>query len=310
MVPLTFPLTGSKLWLLIANKSAFCVIIVKMNMDMPHVIADLSLDSLLEKVYQDGGYDFREYKRGTVTRRLARRLHASGASTYLDYMRLLDGCPQEYHKLADDITIKVSNFFRSANSFRQVARLALPELLSRHGERRGRKLRFWSAACARGEEPYSIAIMLAEFMSQRRDDFDVSIYATDISQWALDEAQAGEYSAKDLEGLPPHILREYFFPHGQQWMVRDDIRRMVHFSRFDLTSPDPPPFTDVDCIFCCNVLIYWQRQLQERVLNMLHGSLAAPGYLVLGKVETPAGSFRGRLECLDNKARIYKKSFD
>ena len=83
---------------------------------------------------------------------------------------------------------------------------------------------------------------------------------------------------------------------------------MVHFSNFDLTSAAGPPFADLDCIFCCNILIYLQKTLQERVLSMLYDSLAAPGYLILGEVETPPNSLRGKLECLDAKARIYKKS--
>ena len=82
---------------------------------------------------------------------------------------------------------------------------------------------------------------------------------------------------------------------------------MVNFSYFDLTSATPPPFTAIDCAFCCNILIYLQRQLQEKVLNLVYDSLATPGYLVLGEVETPPDTLRPRLECVNNKAKIYKK---
>ena len=267
----------------------------------------LILDSLLEKVYRDDGHDFRDYKRGTVTRRLARRLHATGVSTYLEYMQFLDSHPEEYQKLADDLTIKVSGFFRSPFSFQQVAKLVLPELLSLKESQGEREIRFWSTACARGEEPYSIAIMLAEFLGQRRHDFDISIYATDVSLWALGEARSGTYTPKDTEALSQDILQNYFIQHNQGRKVRADIRQMVNFSYFDLTSISRPPFTDLDCIFCCNVLIYLQKQLQGRVLNRLYDSLAAPGYLILGEAETPASEIREKLECLDSKAKIYKK---
>ena len=267
----------------------------------------LALYSLLEKVYQDGGYDFRCYKRGTVTRRLARRLHATGTRTYLDYMHFLDTHPEEYQKLADDITIKVSGFFRSRHSFQQLARLVLPDLLSCKEVRGERTIRFWSAACARGEEPYSIAILLAEFLGQRRPGFDISIYATDISEQALGVAQAGIYSLKDIAGLPENILESYF-RRCEDYEVWADIRQMVNFSHFDLTSTTRPPFTDLDCVFCCNVLIYWQKQLQGRVLKMLYDALATPGYLVLGEVETPPSSFNDKLVCLDSRAKIYKKA--
>ena len=267
-----------------------------------------ALDLLLEKVYRHGGYNFREYKRGTLTRRLERRLHATGARTYLDYMQFLDAHPEEYQRLAEDFTIKTSGFFRSSYTFQQVARLVLPELMSHKKERGERSLVFWSSACARGEEPYSIAIMLAEFLGHRLPEFDISVYAADISRQALEEAQAGIYSLKDVEGLTAPLLERYFSYRSESYRVRNNIRRMLSFSYFDLTSTAGQPLTNLDCIFCCNVLIYLQPQLQERVLNILYDSLATPGYLVLGEVETPPNNLRERLECLDSKAKIYKKN--
>ncbi len=266
------------------------------------------LDSLLKKVYQDGGYDFREYKRETVRRRLERRLYATGSRTYLDYMQFLDTHPQEYQIVADNLTIKISGFFRNQYAFHQMAGQVLPELVSSKRGQGERSLRFWSAACARGEEPYSIALLLAEFLGNQQQDFGISIHATDISQWALREARAGLYSPKDTENLPNAIRESYFTRHGEDYEVRDEIRQMVSFSHFDLTSTIWQPFLNLDCIFCCNVLIYLQKQLQERVLEMLYKSLATPGYLVLGEVETLTGNLREKLECLDSKARIYKKN--
>ncbi len=267
-----------------------------------------ALDTLLEKVYQEGGYDFREYKHGTVTRRLERRLRATRAGTYLDYMRFLDTHPEEYQKLADDLTIKTSGFFRSPYTFQQVAGLVLPQLVSDKINQGERELRFWSSACARGEEPYSIAILLAEFLRHKQPDFDISIYATDISRQALKEAEAGLYSPKDIEAVSAPLLERYFVRHNEGYVVNSDIRQMVKFSYFDLTSTTGKPFANLDCIFCCNVLIYLQEHLQERVLGMLYDSLATPGYLILGEVEMPTNGLRKRLECLYIKAKIYKKN--
>ena len=278
---------------------------------MGNIIAEsnaTALDLLLEKVYQDGGHDFRGYKRGTVTRRLERRLHVVGAKTYLEYMQFLDAHLEEYERLADNLTLKVSGFFRSPYSFQQVARLVLPELVSYKRDRRQRNLRFWSTACARGEEPYSIAILLAEFLGYELRDFNTSIYATDISRHVLHEAQAGQYSPKEIGGLSPTILENYFTYQDEGYAVGSNLRQMVNFSYFNLVSTETPPFMNLDCIFCCNVLIYLQKQLQERVLGMLYNSLATPGYLVLGEVETPTDNLRGRLECLDSKVKIYKKT--
>jgi two-component system CheB/CheR fusion protein len=267
-----------------------------------------ALDLLLEKVYRGGGYDFRNYKRGTVTRRLQRRLYATGTTTYAEYTRFLEGHPKEYQSLAEDLTIKVSGFFRSRHTFQQVARLVLPRLVAqkiRHGEP---SLSIWSTACARGEEPYSIAIMLADFLGSQLDEFKISIHASDINRQALAEAKAGVYSPKELESLPPPVLANHFSRNGEGYVINGNIRQMVSFSHFDLVAATPPPFTTLDCVFCCNILIYLQRQLQEKVLSLIYGSLATPGYLVLGEVETPTDSLRPRLECVNTKAKIYKKT--
>jgi chemotaxis methyl-accepting protein methylase len=268
---------------------------------------DLLLDLLLNNIYRDTGYDFRDYKRGTLIRRLDRRLHATDSKNYVEYMHFLDNNPEEYQKLVDYLTIQVSGFFRSPYSMQQVAKLVLPELVSRKQSEGERKIRVWSTACARGQEPYSMAILLAELLGNQSLNFDISIDATDISQRVMDEAQAGLYSTKDLEGLPPAILRNYFTPNGQGYRVNADIRKMVTFSPFDLTTAPTLHHRNQDCIFCCNVLIYFQKQLQERVLDMLYCSLATPGYLVLGEAETLTSALRDRLQCLDSKARIYKK---
>jgi len=265
------------------------------------------LNLLLEKVHRDTGHDFRDYKRGTITRRLERRLHAAGAKTYLEYMQFLDAHPEEYQRLTDYLTITVSGFFRSPYAFKQVAELVLPELVSNKKNQGEQSLRFWSTACAQGEETYSIAMLLAECLGNKLEDFDISIYATDISRHALYQAQAGLYPPKEIEGLPPAILENYFTRQDDGYAVNSGIRQMVNFSYVDLVSTTTPPFINLDCVFCCNILIYLRRQLQERILGMLHDSLATPGYLILGEVETPTSSLNEKLECLDTKAKIYRK---
>jgi chemotaxis methyl-accepting protein methylase len=265
------------------------------------------LDLLLEKVYREGGYDFRDYRHGTVIRRLERRLHAVSARSYRDYIQFLDTHPEEYERFAECLTIKVSGFFRNSYAFQQVTRLVLPELISEKRKRQDQSLRVWSTACGRGEEPYSIAILFAEFLGHQRQDFNISIYATDISRQALKEARAGIYSPKDVEGFSEMVLENYFNHTNEHYEVTTDIKQMPHFSYFDLTSITQPPFMNLDLIFCCNVLIYLQRKLQERVLDMLYNSLHPQGYLILGESETPSDNFHEKLRCLDRKAKIYKK---
>ena len=265
------------------------------------------LDLLLEKVYREGGYDFRDYRHGTVIRRLEKRLHATETRTYRDYIHFLDTHPEEYEKFAECLTIKVSGFFRNSYASQQVARMVLPDLVSEKKKRRDQSLRVWSTACARGEEPYSIAILVAEFLGHHRQGFNISIYATDISRQALKEAKTGIYSPKDVEGLSDTILKNYFNHTDGRYEVMADIKQKLQFSYFDLTSNARPPFMNLDLIFCCNVLIYLQKQLQKRVLEMLYNSLRSQGYLILGEAETVPNSLHKKLGCLDRKAKIYKK---
>jgi chemotaxis methyl-accepting protein methylase len=265
------------------------------------------LDLLLEKVYREGGYDFRDYRRGTVIRRLEKRLYAVNAKSYQDYLQFLNIHPEEYEKFAECLTIKVSGFFRNSYAFQQVAQMVLPEFVSEKRKRQDQSLRIWSTACGRGEEPYSIAILFTELLGHQQQGFNISIYATDISRQALKEARAGIYSLKDVEGVSDPILKNYFNPIDTHYEVRPEIKQMLHFSCFDLTSMARPPFMNLDLIFCCNVLIYLQKHLQERVLDMLYNSLHSQGFLILGESETPSDNLLKKLECLDRKAKIYKK---
>jgi chemotaxis methyl-accepting protein methylase len=180
-------------------------------------------------------------------------------------------------------------------------------LVSEKRNRQDQNLRVWSTACAQGQEPYSVSILLAEFLGDQRQGFNISIYATDISRQVLKEAKAGIYSPKDVEGLSETILENYFNHTDEHYEVRADIKQMLHFSYFDLTSMARPPFMNLDLIFCCNVLIYLQKQLQKRVLDMLYNSLHSQGYLILGEAETLPNSLQKKLGCLDRKAKIYKK---
>ncbi len=263
------------------------------------------MDALLEKIYRASSHEFCQYRRGAVIRRLDRRLQRTGSGNYLEYMRFLDNNPGEYTILIDYLTIHVSSFFRNAAAFEQVAGLVLPQLIAAKKKSGQNNLNFWSAACALGEEPYSIAIMLLESLGDDLQGFDVTIHATDISRHALDRARLGTY--KNRQGITDSLLGRYFTCCSESYRLKQKVRRMVSFSCFDLISAKNPQIINADCIFCCNVLIYMQRQLQERALNTLYNSLAVPGYLILGETETLTDNLRGRLECLDAATKIYNR---
>ena len=278
------------------------------------------LQCLLEKVYRERGFDFREYKESTLTRRLARRLHARGAETYADYAGILDQDPTEYDRLFNDLTINVTSFFRDDVAFNALEEVVLPALIGRQtGEPRGGGapaplhlrtpaplLRIWSAGCATGEEPYSIAMLLLERLGQDIGCWDVSILATDVDAKALGRAHEEVFGPRDVEGIRPAWLERYFVAEGEAFRVRPALRQLVTFEVHNLVSD--PPYRDLDLVVCRNVLIYFAPPLQTRVLKGFHEGLREGGFLLLGKAEVPVGETRGLFQCVDRKAKLYRKA--
>ena len=157
------------------------------------------LQGILEKLYRDRGFDFREYRESTLTRRLGRRLRARGAETYGDYGRVLEQDPAEYDKLFDDLTINVTGFFRDESAFKAMREKVLPSIIRRNAVT-GRHVRIWSAGCATGEEPYSIAVLVRELLETDAMSWDVNITATDIDPRALKRARKGGVCGKGHGG--------------------------------------------------------------------------------------------------------------
>ncbi len=265
------------------------------------------LDLLLEKVYREAGFDFRNHRHSMLARRLERRLLSLDLKDLSEYIQYLDSHQEEYNRFVEHNTIKVSGFCRCPRTFDQMAKLVLPEMVAEKRSRGERSLKFWSAACARGEEAYSIAIMLDTSLGESKSEFDVHVCGSDISRKSLSAAREGIYFAEDIAKFPEQQREQYFTRHGPGFLINPGITEMMDFAYYDLTSSAPPPIKNPDCIFCCNVLIYWQRELQAEVLGRLCEALAVPGYLVLGEVETPTPNIAGRLVCLDSRAKIYKK---
>jgi chemotaxis methyl-accepting protein methylase len=261
------------------------------------------LQSLLEKIYSERGFDFREYKTTTLTRRLTRRLHARRVQTYVDYARVLDQDPGEYETLFNDLTINVTSFFRDDVAFRVLKDTLLPQLIKRNVQR---SLYIWSAGCATGEEPYSIAMLLFELLGKDISDWHITLLATDIDRSALHSAQAGLFSQKGVEGIPQAWLEKYFIPENNGFRIQPAIQEMVRFDVHNLVSD--PPCHDLDLVVCRNVLIYFNPELQTRVLQGFHAGLKEDGFLLLGKAEVPVGETKRLFHLLDSKAKVYRKA--
>jgi chemotaxis methyl-accepting protein methylase len=207
--------------------------------------------------------------------------------------------------LAGSLTVQVSAFFRDPEVFRHLEREVFPVLLRDEGA--GDTVRVWCAACAHGQEAYSLAISLLRQLRMRRPCREVSVLGTDVDEAALAEARAGVYSTRSLKGVPPEVLEEAFEPlPGGRAAVRAAVRRHVRFQRADLLDPTGYP-VGLDLVSCRNLLIYLRREVQERVLVALAAALRPGGFLVLGQGETVLGRPWTLFDHVSPGHRIYRK---
>jgi len=260
------------------------------------------LISLMEKVYRERGFDFRGYKKSTLTRRLGRRLRARGVQTYIDYARVLDNDQTEYDRLFMDLTINVTSFFRDVVAFKALEEVVLPGLITK-GET---NIRIWSAGCATGEEPYSIAMSLMGFLDRDIGLWNVSILATDIDAKALERAREGFFTTKEVEGIRPAWIERYFIPEGGGFCVKPALKQLVIFEKHNLVSD--APYSGLDLVVCRNVLIYLNPMPQAQMIKGFYEGLKERGFLLLGKSEVPVGETRTLFNCIDKKAKLYQKA--
>jgi chemotaxis protein methyltransferase CheR len=239
-------------------------------------------------VYRLAGIRLMEGKQGLVRSRLMKRLRAlrlSDFGQYMDYVQS-DRTSAELSQMIDEITTNKTSFFREEQHFEYLRTFILPELKSKN-----QAARIWSAGCSSGEEPFSIAIALREEWRDI-DQCDIRILATDLSQRVLSEARAAVYDKDSLKGLPDSILRRYF--HRQlraagEYQVNDEVRKMVCFARLNLMD-DWPMKGLFDVIFCRNVMIYFDKQTQQALVERFWGCLEKGGHLFVGHSESLSGS--------------------
>lgn len=263
---------------------------------------DSALELLLLKVERARGLRLASYKQPCLKRRIAVRMRARGVHSYGDYVKLLDRTPDEYDLLLDALTINVTRFFRNPESFALLRERVVPDLLTR-----APPVRVWSAGCASGEEPYSLAILFCEALAARSADLRsrVAVDATDLDPGALAALERASYAASALEEAPADV-RQRYFSAGPPYVVKDGPRRLVRGRRHDLTR-EPPPEPPYDLIVCRNVVIYFDRATQERLFQAFFGALRPGGWLLLGKVETLFGAARSQFKLEDARERLFRR---
>lgn len=262
---------------------------------------------ILQYVHERRGLDFKTYHPGAIHRRLALRMAALNLPDYPAYYRYLKENSQEIEALIDSLTIKVSQFFRNPFVFEALVSLFLPRLLTTGPE----PIRVWCAGCARGEEPYSLAILFRDLLIRNQVAPPIFILGTDIDEQALLAAREAVYPEEGVAEVKKNLLDRYFVQEQGRYRLHEEIKEMVTFVRHDVTTDRPPSsgvFSGYDLILCRNVLIYLKRESHRRVMTSLAGWLHPGGALVLGEAETlPEGLF-GFKEMLPNAKIFIKES--
>ena len=247
------------------------------------------------------GHDFSHYKRVTIMRRISRRMMLNGASDLASYLVLLRERSGEVQLLQRDLLISVTNFFRDPEAFERLETL-LPALFAAKGP--DDYVRAWVAGCATGEEAYSVAMLLAEYAATLEQPPVIQVFATDIDEVAISVAREGRYPTNIAADVSPERLQRFFTEEQTRYRVKPELRDLILFATHNLLRD--PPFSRLDLVTCRNVLIYLDRDVQERVLELFHFVLRPDGHLLLGASES-ADSLPGLFTVLDKRHHIYSR---
>ena len=274
----------------------------RVNMRQPEEKTEDVLRDILEQVSHQASIDFRPYKSSTILRRIGRRMtvtHNQSMRTYLDYVKTH---PEEVGELVKAFLINVTQFFRDPEAFSYLRKDIFPELIAR-ARASDRTLRFWTAGCATGEEPYSLAMLISEMLGVEISEWSIKIFATDLDEAAITFARRGVYSENMLKGMPAGYDSHYFERTDHGYRISKALRQMVIFGQQDLSRS--APFPRIDLVLCRNVLIYFTPELQEYVLNQFAYSLSTSGYLFLGKAET-VHPLQTYYEMVNKRWKVYR----
>ncbi len=265
-------------------------------------LRDATLDSLLDFVKQARGFDFTGYKRSSIERRVMKRMGEVGVDRYEDYIDYLQLHAQEFAELFNTLLINTTAFFRDPRTWEFMANEIVPALVAARPA--DAPLRVWSAACASGEEAYTVAMVFARVLGDDAFRDRVKIYATDVDEEALDQARHGAYLPRQVEDIPRDALERFFEQTNQRFVFRKDLRRSVIFGRNDLIQD--APISHIDLLVCRNTLMYFMAETQGQILRRFHFALDDDGVLLLGKSEMLI-AHTDLFTPVDLKTRVFRK---
>jgi two-component system CheB/CheR fusion protein len=265
-------------------------------------VNEAELKKIQSLLHNKKGVDFGYYKQTTVNRRIMRRMGLHRLTSLTEYAKMLRENGQELELLYKDLLINVTSFFRDPAVYQALSKKIFPAILKERKE--GETIRIWTPACANGEEAYSIAICLFEYLKEKAISTPIQIFGTDLNETAIDKARAGVYFKSVMHNISAQRLKNFFIKTDGQYQIIKAVRDVCVFATHNLLKD--PPFSRMDLISCQNVFIYLESNPQRKILQAFHYSLKPTGYLLLGKSET-IGNSTELFNQEDKELKIYSK---
>jgi len=263
-------------------------------------VPDDALGQILRRIHAITGVDLSLYKPNTIKRRILRRMLLSKVESLDDYVKRLHSDPPEVQALYEDMLINVTQFFRDPETFQVLKTQIFPKIAGEGSS----GVRVWVPGCSTGEEVYSLAISLLEYLEEREREVHIQLFGTEISEQALERARTGLYSEAIAADVTRERLKRFFLKVERGYQISKRIRDCCIFARQNLTRD--PPFSKLDLISCRNVLIYLGPELQKKVLPIFHYALKPTGFLLLGSSET-IGAYGEMFSLVDKKHKIFAR---
>ena len=270
---------------------------------LPEHDASQTLQKIFILLRDRTGNDFALYKENTIHRRIERRMNVHQIENLRQYLRFVLANPHELDALFQELLIGVTSFFRDPQAFEVLEQKVLPALVE--GKPEGATLRLWVAGCSTGEEAYSLAMMLREYLTQKKLRLTVQIFASDLDSRAIETARAGLYPIGIAGDIAPERLQRFFTKEDSSYRVKKEIRDLVVFATHNILTD--APFTKLDLLSCRNLLIYLEAKAQHKLLPLFHYALKPNGILFLGSSET-IGGFESLFTVIDRKWKLFRRT--
>ncbi|WP_406671221.1 protein-glutamate O-methyltransferase CheR [Methanolobus sp. ZRKC4] len=251
------------------------------------------------------GFNCEQYKDTHFKRRLDVRLRATNSKTYKDYVKLLQSSNTEYPELLETLTVNVTNFFRNSEVYDIIEEEVFPAVIKSKSTGLNKSIKIWSAGCSIGVEAYSIAMLFHHILGNSIKRYNITITGTDIDKASLQHAQQGVYNETEMKDVRPAFLNKYFTREENNYIISDELKKIAQFKKQDLISG--PKMNGFDAVFCRNVTIYFQKELQEQLYMDFYSALGKDGFFVMGKTETLIGPSKDLFKSFNAKERIYAK---